>query len=187
MANKQISKFCEALENIDGIDILECKEEDIFSLMQPSLLNAFDKETTFDMRKIEQIELLQGQSSVGTTTEKDGKIYPFINLVVTVKDGYFDPKTQQFNIFKTIEVVRDSIFDVTFTPFTCSLEKHSAAKNGFYSGSDKELTKAWRAIMKEVFPAWESKFRSYLETIKTSKIESTNAEYNQELESLGLN
>ena len=98
------------------------------------------------------------------------------------KDGYYDEKAKLFKV----QEHRNAEFELSLTPFTCSLEKHGKSTGGIYSGSDKELTKAWRLIMKEAFPAWEAKFRAYQQNIKSTKINQANAEYNQELSSVGL-
>lgn len=181
MTKKQ-GEFSKALENIQGIDILECREEDVFSLMLPALMKAFDKETTFDIRLLQQVNLVSDKGSVGMTTEKDGNLYPLIKLVIAIQDGYYDERAKSFKI----QPHRNAEFELSLTPFTCALEKHGKSTGGIYSGSDKDLTKAWRAIMKIAFPAWEAKFRAYQQNIKSTKINQANAEYNQELSSVGL-
>lgn len=182
MENTWSETFGKAYENIQGIDILECSEEDIFNLMQPALLKAFDKETTFDMRLFQQMELMRDKGSIAVNIEKDGKLYPLIKLIILIKDGYYDEKAKLFKV----QEHRNAEFELSLTPFTCTLEKYGKIHSGIYSGSDKELTKAWRLIMKGAFPAWEGKFRTYLETIKNAKINSSNKEFNEELSSVGL-
>ena len=182
MENTWSEVFSKAYENIQDIDILECPEEDIFNNMQSSLLKAFDKETTFDMRLFQQMELMRDKGSIAVNIEKDGNLYPLIKLIILIKDGYYDEKAKLFKV----QEHRTAEFELSLTPFTCSLEKHGKSTGGIYSGSDKELTKAWRLIMKGAFPAWEGKFRTYLETIKNAKINSSNKEFNEELSSVGL-
>ncbi len=176
MENMQKSEFGEAIENAEGIDILECSEHDIFNVMQEALLKAFDRETTFDMRMPQQMMLMEKDCSVGVMNEKDHKLYPFVKLVIGIRDGYYDDVEKVFKMYKK----RDAEFEVLFTPFTCALEKHGQKTGGIYSGSDKNLTAAWRKIMMGVFPKWEEKFRVYLQTIKESKIsEITNSSENE--------
>jgi len=166
MERRQLSEFGEAVQNIKDIDILECSEQDVFGVMKEHLLKAFDRETTFDMRLLEQMELMEQECSVGITNEKDGKIYPFIKLAIAIRDGYFDDVEKQFKLYKK----RDAEFEVRFTPFNCNLDKLGENTHGIYGGSDKELTAAWRHVMMQVFPKWEEKFKAYLEAIKASKI-----------------
>lgn len=180
MENKQRSEFSEAAYNAKDIDILECTEQDIFWVMKDALLKAFDTETTFDMRLLEQMELIDKNCIVGIITEKDKKLYPFVQLGIGIKDGYYDEADKQFKIYKK----RDAEFDVTFTPFNCCLEKHGQKTGGIYSGSDKELTAAWRKIMMGVFPKWEEKFRVYLETVKNLKIERVQNDSQAKMEQL---
>ena len=174
------SEFSEAAYNAKDIDILECTEYDIFWVMKEALLKAFDKETTFDMRLLEQMELIDKNCIVGIVTEKDKKLYPFIQLGIGIKDGYYDEVDKQFKLYKK----RDAEFDVTFTPFNCCLEKHGQKTGGIYSGSDKELTAEWRNIMKQLFPKWEEKFKAYLETVKKLKIEKAQKDSQIKIEVL---
>ncbi|MBE5756134.1 MAG: hypothetical protein E7341_05640 [Clostridiales bacterium] len=201
---RQLSEFGEAIENAQGIDIWECSSVDIFEIMKEHLLKAFDKETTFDMRLLEQMELMTKECSVGITNEKDGNIYPFTKLAIAIRDGYYDTDAEEFKLYKK----RDAEFEVMFTPFNCSLDKFRQNTGGIYSGSDKELTAAWRKVLMQVFPVWEEKFKAYLERIKAAKLgkiegdiqskidrlnrekkaicEKAEDEYKQELASVGL-
>ena len=166
MERRQLSEFGEAVANAKDVDILECSEQDIFNVMKDYLLKAFDTETTFDMRLLEQMELMPNQCSVGITNEKDGKLYPFVKLAIAIRDGYYDTDAKEFKLYKK----RDAEFEAMFTPFNCTLEKLNENTHGIYGGSNKMLTTAWRKIMMQVFPKWEDKFKAYLETIKASKI-----------------
>lgn len=166
MERRQLSEFGEAVENIKGIDILECSEQDIFNVMKDYLLKAFDTETTFDMRLLEQMELMENECSVGITNEKDGKLYPYIKLAIAIRDGYYDTGVKEFKLYEK----RDAEFEAMFTPFNCSIDKLNENTHGIYGGSNKMLTAAWRKIMMQVFPKWEDKFKAYLEAVKTSKI-----------------
>lgn len=203
MEERQQSEFAEALENAKEIDILQCTEGDLFEIMSHDLLKAFDKETTFDMRLLDQMELVEKDGSVGILTEKDGKLYPFVKIAVVIRDG--DMRNGKFKISKN----RDAEFEITFTPFNCTMEKYKK-QTGVYGGSDKMLTQEWRAVLRMVYGGiWEDKFKKYLEDIKAIKVGKINSEkstrvgritaeseemlkkaeeeYNSELASAGLN
>lgn len=177
---RQTSEFGEAIENAKDIDILECTEQDIFNVMRDALLKAFDTETTFDMRLPEQMMLMEKEGSVGIVLEDDKKLYPFVKLAIGIRDGYFDDVEKKFKLYKK----RDAEFEVLFTPFNCKLEKRGEKTGGIYSGSDKQLTAAWRKIMMSIFPKWEEKFRTYLEVIKNSKIKKATRTSEEEIKRL---
>lgn len=166
MDRREFSDFAKAAQNLQGIDILECSEQDIFDIMKQHLLKAFDRETTFDMREFEQMMLEPEKCSVGVEKEKDGELYPFIKIAIAIRDGYFDTTENKFKIYKT----RDAEFEAKFTPFNCSLDKFGENTRGIYGGSDKQLTAAWRNILILTFPEWEEKFKKYLETVKNLKL-----------------
>ena len=151
MERRQLSEFGEAVENAKDVDILQCSEQDIFNVMKEHLLKAFDRETTFDMRLLEQMELMEKECSVGIINEKDGKLYPFVKLAIAIRDGFYDSVEKQFKLYKK----RDAEFEVMFTPFNCKLDKLGENTHGIYGGSDKELTAAWRHVMMQVFPKWD--------------------------------
>ena len=180
MERRQLSEFGKAVENVKDIDILECSEQDIFNVMKEHLLKAFDRETTFDMRLLEQMELLENECGVGITNEKDGNLYPFIKLAIAIRDGYYDTEAKEFRLYKK----RDAEFEVMFTPFNCKLDKLGENTHGIYGGSDKNLTTAWRHIMMQVFPKWEEKFKAYLEKIKSAKIGETERDAQSKIERL---
>ena len=100
MERRQLSEFGEAVANAKDVDILECSEQDIFNVMKDYLLKAFDTETTFDMRLLEQMELMENECSVGITNEKDGKLYPFVKLAIAIRDGYYDTDAKEFKLYK---------------------------------------------------------------------------------------
>ena len=166
MERLELSDAGKAVQNIKDIDILECSEQDIFEVMKSHLLKAFDNETTFDMRQLEQMELLIDECGVDIAKEKDGNFYPLIKLAIAIRDGYYDTNEQVFKIYPT----RDAKFEAKFSPFTCSLDKFGENTRGIYSGSDKNLTTAWRQIMMQAFPMWEEKFKKYLLAIKAEKV-----------------
>ena len=180
MERRQLSEFGEAVENAKDVDILQCSEQDIFNVMKEHLLKAFDRETTFDMRLLEQMELMEKECSVGIVNEKDGKLYPFVKLAIAIRDGFFDDVEKQFKLYKK----RDAEFEVRFTPFNCNLDKLGENTHWIYGGSDKELTTAWRHIMMQVFPKWEEKFRTYLERIKNFKISEATKESEDKIKRL---
>ena len=164
MERRQLSEFGEAVANAKDVDILECSEQDIFNVMKDYLLKAFDTETTFDMRLLEQMELMPNQCSVGITKEKDEKLYPFVKLAIVIRDG--DMRNGKFKINKH----RDAEFEITFTPFNCTMEKYKK-QTGVYGGSDKMLTHEWRNVLRIIYGSiWDEKFKKYLEDIKSNKI-----------------
>ena len=203
MKRNQLCNYGEALENVKDINILECSEQDIFNVMKNALLKAFDRETTFDMRMLEQMELLEDKCDVGVVLEADNLMYPYIKLVIAITDGYYDDVQEKFKMYSK----RDAEFDVLLTPFVCELDKHDE-RVGVYGGSNKDLTTAWRRVLISIFPKWEEKFKEYLERIKKSKIEAAQGdskskidminrktkaicdkaeeEYNSELATIGL-
>ena len=172
MEKLEFSDAGKAIQNARGIDILECSEQGIFEVMKSHLLKAFDTETTFDMRQLDQMELLIDECGVDIEKEKDGKLYPLIKLAIAIRDGYYDTNEQVFKIYPT----RDAKFEVKFTPFTCSLDKFGENTRGIYGGSDKNLTAAWRSVLMQVFPEWEERFKKYLLSIKESKVKKVEQE-----------
>ena len=161
----------------------------LFNQMSPTLMKAFDNETSYDMRVREQMVLDLDHSSYDLVRGKDGELYPKIIMNVIIKD--YDWMLRQ--------VIENSAvhFECSFTPFTCSLDR-DICTHGIYSGYDKELTSHWRKILNYTYPEiWAKSFKKYVERIKKLKIEASKKvyddsvleaekEYNEEINNLHL-
>ena len=156
--HRQKNEFDEAFDNIKEFNMLELEEDYIFKTLLPELVSAFDKETTFDMRVPEQVELLKDRTSLGITNDKDGNIYPYIMLTMLVRD--WNPTAEKVCRF------RKGTFVLTLKPFDCSLEKYGE-KSQMYNGADAELTNAWRNLLKQEFAeAWEDAYKQHKEKLE---------------------
>ena len=161
-------KYCEAFDNIENFYFTKMDYGEIFDIMREILLKAFDSVTTFDMRLIEQIQLDLEDCYIGLVDENDYRTYPAVVLSLEVFDWDY--------VNNCKDPWRVSNFQLMLTPFRCGIDKPEQAY-GIYSGYDKELTKAWRKILKDKYPEYEQGLKRYAIDARDAKIEQAKREY----------
>ena len=138
-----------ACENAGGFDHSKLCYKSIFNLLDDNgiFYNAVNQIVKSEKPRTVKIDLKD--INYGVVKENDGKIYPSVSLIVSVKDSESD----------------DFVFMVT--PFNATME--SVELWDTWSGNvDKELTMIWRTVMKGLFKdLWISAFEKYeLESAK---------------------
>ena len=161
-------KYGQAFKNVEDFNFTRMSYKEIFDQFREILVYAFDNVTTFDMRSPNQIELDLQYCNIGLVDEKDFKTYPAVVLGLKIVD--WDSRNQCKDVW------RKSYFQLKLTPFRCGLDKLDET-TGVYGGYDKDLTRVWRGILKEKYPAWEEAFQQYILDVRNNKVETAKSEY----------
>ena len=151
-ASRQIE--LEAKKNVEDFKFDELCFKMVFDMFNDSgvFVKAFNDLTTYEIFNKDQIEL--SSFSYGYVKEDDGVVYPEVDLILRVSN---------------INSPFKGCFCFTLTPFNAKLD--NIFKDAYvYSGCDKEITKCWRIILKNLYgEKWVKAFRRYCEDVRSLK------------------
>lgn len=152
MEKLEPKQILEAMKNVRDFNFTRLPKKEIFDVMRESLMKAFDKVTTFDMRVLAQVGLIEEGCGIKVVQEKDNKFYQAIVLSLKIND--WNPEIEY------VDFLKKDYFQLVLTPFTCLLTR-VGDKDNMYADCDKELTEVWRKFLKQKFPLWETAFNDY--------------------------
>lgn len=154
---KEIKKITEQIENeayknVEGFDFTRLCFRTVFEILNNGgvFIKLFDELFSGCVEDESQITLKTFK--YGCVKENDLKIYPMVDLVISLIDADANVETN---------------FCLSLTPFNASFNNLDKDTD-IYGVRNKELTKIWRIILKGFLgEAWENALEKYSEKVKS--------------------